>query len=226
MHVWNVQTGKELSQLANQAGPESWALAFSPDARFLAGVTGERENVSKVQVWELLTGGIARQFAGHASASLSACFSADGRSLVTGGSDSTILIWDLSHGAKANTPLSAQELTTLWDDLASTDAARACKAVWTLAASPSQTIDFVKPRLKPVAKLDASRKKQVAGWIADLDASQFERREKATTELEKVGEPAIAMLTDALKGKLPPEAQRRAQELLDKLTAGPTSGDQ
>src|SRR5256885_10729922 len=55
-------------------------------------------NVSKVHVWELLTGGIAHQFAGHASASLSACFSADGRSLVTGGSDSTILIWDLAHG--------------------------------------------------------------------------------------------------------------------------------
>ena len=222
--LWNVASGKELRPLAQPARQEIAALAFSPDGRFLAGAGPDSNCV--VYVWEVLTGREAYRFSGHFSAVDCAHFSLDGRSLVSGGSDSMILIWDLTDGAKANTMLSAQELATLWDDLSATDSPRACKAVWRLSASPQQAVAFLKSRLQPVARLDDNRKKQIAQWIADLDAIQFDRRETASTELEKIAEPAVPILSEALKGKLPPEARRRAQELLDKLSGESLSADQ
>ncbi|MGH7606858.1 MAG: HEAT repeat domain-containing protein, partial [Gemmatimonadales bacterium] len=59
--------------------------------------------------------------------------------------------------------------------------------------------------------------KQVERWIADLDNDNFDRREKATKELEKLGRDAAPALRKALEGEPGAEKRRRIEQLLEKL---------
>jgi hypothetical protein len=68
--------------------------------------------------------------------------------------------------------------------------------------------------LKPVAAADP---KQTLQLIADLDNSSFQVREKATHELERLGESAGSALQKALDQKPSIEASRRLRLVLDKL---------
>jgi hypothetical protein len=55
--------------------------------------------------------------------------------------------------------------------------------------------------------------------IADLDAIKFAVRQRATAELEKLGEAAVPALRLALEGNPSPELARRVQSLLDKVNS-------
>jgi hypothetical protein len=57
--------------------------------------------------------------------------------------------------------------------------------------------------------------KDIARWVADLDSNQFTTREKATQELEKLGDSAQPALRKALEANPKPEARKR----LERLTA-------
>src|SRR5262245_16988259 len=62
-------------------------------------------------------------------------------------------------------------------------------------------------------------KKQVDKWLGDLQNDTFKVREKATQELEKLGNDAKPYLREALRAQPEPclEARRRIESLLDKL---------
>src|SRR5262249_20578802 len=80
--------------------------------------------------------------------------------------------------------LRPKELEALWADLAGADAARAYRAICTLAVAPQQTIPFLAKRLRPLEPADA---RLVARLIADLDNGDFGVRERASAGLEKLG---------------------------------------
>jgi WD40 repeat protein len=48
-----------------------------------------------VRVWEIATGKQVASFEGHVSTITALSYAPDGKSLASGGGDSTILIWDL-----------------------------------------------------------------------------------------------------------------------------------
>jgi hypothetical protein len=104
------------------------------------------------------------------------------------------------------------ELGRLWADLHS-DAAKADQALWALAATPKQSLPFLKERLWPVAPADA---KQVAKLIADLDSKSFAARNKAAGTLEEMGESAEAALRKTLESSLALEVRRRVVQILKK----------
>jgi hypothetical protein len=58
---------------------------------------------------------------------------------------------------------------------------------------------------------------QVAGWLAALEAEDFDERERASAELEKQGVTVTAALRKALAGEPPAEARRRIGILLEKM---------
>jgi hypothetical protein len=57
----------------------------------------------------------------------------------------------------------------------------------------------------------------MAALLANLDSDRFEDREKATRDLEALGESAEAGLRQALAGRPSAEVRRRLEEVLRKL---------
>jgi hypothetical protein len=82
-----------------------------------------------------------------------------------------------------------------------------------LEASPKSATALLAERVKSAAAPDAKQKKK---WVADLDNDDFDAREKATTELARLGELARPALEAAMKSKSA-ETRRRAEELLGRL---------
>jgi len=91
VHLWDVQTGRELPPALSGHGGPVRAVAFSPDGKMLACAASER-----VVFWDL----DRHQCLGEAAANAaqfvtSLAFSPDGRWLASGGFDDRAMIWDL-----------------------------------------------------------------------------------------------------------------------------------
>jgi hypothetical protein len=164
------------------------------------------------------TGKELRRRRGHRGGITCLTFFADGKTLASGSWDTTALVWDVSDplGRKGERPeeLGTRRLEALWADLAADDAAKAYRAVGELAAAPGQAVPFLQGRLRPVPVVEP---KQIALLLADLDGDDFGVREKATAELEKLGEAVEPALRKALQGAPSLEMRRRAEALLQKL---------
>lgn len=118
--------------------------------------------------------------------------------------------------------LTAEELASLWNDLAGDDAKKGWAAINILARSPKQAVPLFKDKLKPMAPVDAER---VDKLIKDLDSNQFAARQKAEVELEKMQELAQPALKKALDAKPPLEVAKRIEGLLNKLGGTVSAGE-
>jgi len=213
IRLWEAASGKERARFKVERNCV-YSLAFSPDGKTLASGIGDG-----VKLWEMVTkkeradleqGGIISTVA----------FSPDGKLLASGSYSGIIKLWDVTGPAEKGGPrlvtLSDKDLLTIWIDLADDDASRGYQGMCRLIPAPAQSVPFLKGRLLPVPHADPKR---VDRLLADLDAEDFEVREKASRELGKYEEVAGPALTMFLKGSPSPEARRRAEELLAKLGA-------
>jgi WD40 repeat protein len=209
LHFLDLATGKDRRFMLSREALT--CLAFSPDGRTLAFGTAD----GTVVLWEVAAGQVRNRLRGHVAAITQLSFSPDGRVLASGSQDTTALLWDLAGLAGAERTrarvLAREDLQALWADLAGADAARAYQAMRTLTASHGQAVPFLGERLAPVPVIDPRR---LAGLIDALDSPQFTEREKATRELEQLGEPARPALRRALEARPPLEARKRLEGLL------------
>jgi hypothetical protein len=187
-------------------------LAFSPDGRTLAAALDQGETILReAATWTERLRLPARRVTALA-------FSPDGRLLATGGEDRHVAVWDMTgrlrDGRLRPGELTAERAEALWADLGSEDAARAFAALWELAASPRAAVKYLEGRLPLAPQGDA---KHLARLIGDLDADEYEVREKATADLEAFGRAAESELRACLAGRPSAEVRRRAEELLQKL---------
>jgi hypothetical protein len=155
----------------------------------------------------------------------SLAFAPDGRTLATGGGDSTIHLWDLTGRAQDGRLRPARpgpaERERLWADLGGA-APEADRAFWTLAAAAEQAVVLIEDRLRAVPVADPQR---IARLITDLDSERFPVREAATRELEQLNELAEGALRKAVEGSPPLELRRRVDRLLERLDAPVTDPD-
>jgi dipeptidyl aminopeptidase/acylaminoacyl peptidase len=217
-------SGKQICNLMQHEKGENvgsfWTLglAFSLDGRTLAAANGDR-----VHLWDLLSGTAHPSLTGHCGRVHGVAFSPDARTLVSVSEDATGLVWDLTYGAdRTATKLSPDALRARWADLASRDALRARQAIWTLAATPTQSVPLLNDRLRPVTT-EAS--KQLARLVANLDANDFQVRQKAYRELEEHGADAEPTLREGLEGHPSLELRKRLKELLESMRTTPYSGE-
>ncbi len=210
LRLWNVTTGEELRSLRSPQ-VQVTDLRFSPDSRTLATAGSDHT----IRFWETATGRQRGILRGHSGPVLSLAFLRDGRRLVSGSRDATALLWDLPSlaGPRPEKELSPEELRARWDGLASDDADKAYRAIWSLASSPT-AVKFLGEHLRPSPTADARR---LAQLIADLDSDTFAVRDRARSTLEELGETAEAALKKEAAAPASAETGRQVKDLLDIL---------
>jgi len=194
-------------------------IAFSPDGRRIAVVRDDA-----VEIWDMDSTKCIKSFKGHDGSISALAFAPDGKSLVTGGSDTTLLVWDTSglHSEKpAHEKLTDKQLEEAWANLEDSNSASAVKSMQNLVKAPEQASKWLKHNLSPAVPADNV---QVEKWIGNLDSEDFEMRTKAIKELEKLGELAVPALEKTLSSGPPLEVKKRIEELIERVVGAFQTG--
>ncbi len=221
MQSWDAATGELLSR--PPVNDAISALAFSRDGAVLA-VASEDNSVYLI---DALTGREFRRFTGHQGTVRGLAFAPDGQTLLSGSEDGTALIWDVTgrraDGKLPPVRLTSEQLAARWDELADPDPAKAQPALWELVAGAEASVPFLDKNLAPVTPPDPAR---LARVLADLNDDDFEVRDRASAELERFGEGAVPAVRKALETSPPPEARRRLEQALERVSGSAPSGPQ
>lgn len=110
-----------------------------------------------------------------------------------------------------------EHLDKLWDDLASADVPRAAKAVNLLLAGNKSSVPYFKKKLQALTAPASASDKRIQELITALDDDDFQTREKASGELERLGRPAAKLLLKAHQESTSLEARRRLTVILKSL---------
>jgi hypothetical protein len=167
-------------------------------------------------LWELASGKPLAPPSVHRDICNALAFSADGHrgnTLVSGGFDTSALVWDLKPGRGRDLAreLTHKDLDALWGDLAG-EAGPAHRAIWVLAGQ-EKVVGFLKDRLG--GKAPEGVAERVRKLIANLDDDDFRVREAASQELTKAGSAAVPALRAALEAQPSLEVRRRVEALLE-----------
>ena len=94
--VWDVHSGKKLSELRGHKG-EVWGAKFSPNGKLV--LTKSRDGTARI--WDPVNGKILTELHGHSGPIYEALFSPDGKFIVTGSEDESARIYhcDLCSGS-------------------------------------------------------------------------------------------------------------------------------
>jgi WD40 repeat protein len=210
---WSLREAATGREIATTAAGWREPFTISPDGRTFA----QWSEVNGTAVFkETATGGDLGELpTGHRGRATALAFSPDGKTLATGGADTTVLVWDWERacGLAAPPPRRAgpREREGLWEGLASTDSRQAYRAAAALAASGAEAVRFLQGRVRPASDEEA---RPVRRLLAELDSDEFAVRERATGEMEKLGAEAEPALRQALAGPLSLEVRRRVEPLL------------
>jgi len=204
VQLWDFATGKGIRAFAGHQGAVK-AVAWAPDGKTLASAGADKT----VRLWDVASGKEIRKFAGHALA-----YAPDGKALASV-EGTSILIWDarsffLQRPASARAP---RALVACWNDLVNEDTPRSFAAVDALIQAPEQSVPFLRDRVKPIVA-DAQLLVQLMG---NLDSKEFAVRQKASLELERLGELAEPGLRGILDGNPSLEVCQRVEMLLQKI---------
>jgi RNA polymerase sigma factor (sigma-70 family) len=224
--VFDAIEGKELRQFGKKDGPlyAIDAAALSRDGKMVVTTASTHENPHEqiITLWETETGRERGHFSGHRGRAKSVAISPDDRFVVTGGDDTTALIWDAMKPETRNAirrGSTAADLAACFKDLAGDDAEQAYASLWTFINAPKQTVSFLGDQGSLVARADV---RAIEHWIGDLDNNEFDERERASAELGLILDEAETHLKKALQSKPSVEVQLRIARLLQERSTGLT----
>jgi len=115
IRIWDWRQGETVRIIRGEVGPgpdgKIYAMALSPDGRFLAvggylgayegtkGKPAPDEDCHKIRLYDFATGEIKAILKGHTNVVNSLAFSPDSTKLVSGGFDTSAIVWDVASGA-------------------------------------------------------------------------------------------------------------------------------
>jgi len=222
VRLWETCTGREVLRFDGHSD-SAYFVAFSPDGRRLASCGGNwsADTAAEVIVWDAATAARLATFGGHPAPIWSLAYRPDGHELASAcgkwaaNTAGEVRLWDLRPVRDEAVPAAtADDLRRWWDDLHGDDAGKAYRAGWGLARGGEPTLALMRERVKP---LRASAPEMIARWVADLGNDDFDTREAAQVELEKVGSAARSAVTAALTAP-DAETRRRAAVILERIT--------
>jgi WD40 repeat protein len=219
LRFWDLWTsGERLAAIEHPA----WicSVACSPKGKVVAtaDVTGT------IRLWNMQTGKLLVERRGHRGPVSALLFAESGKSLISAGQDTTILVWDVPSVPRL--PRSEKQALTdvrrkmMWQKLLEIgDLAGVGKAMSVLAADPEKTVAFVRPQLVPPDS------KLIDKLISQLDDEKYEVRNKASAALARLGSYAREPLRQALLKKPSLETVRAIEKLLKPLADGRLMGE-
>ncbi|GAA2213806.1 serine/threonine-protein kinase [Nonomuraea monospora] len=102
LRLWDIATGRPVTQPLTGHTGAVFRMAFSPDGRLLA--TGSMDTT--VRLWNIATGlPVGEPLTGHTDTVEDVAFSPDGRLLATSSMDTTVRLWDPATGQPVGEPL-------------------------------------------------------------------------------------------------------------------------
>lgn len=225
LYLWETASGRKAFSLTEHHGNVT-AIAWSPDGRVLASGDQDTNRIApstaqSVKLWDAYTGTELASFGGFKSGVWTLAFSPDGRFLVAGLQDTTILVFDVTNALpKLKQPphLDGTALESHWTNLIADDAGKAYRSIAALIAAPDQSVPFLQRHLDPISRADAGK---IQHAIADLNSGKFTVRQAATKELLKIGAQVIAPIQKAMAGDIPLETRRRLEDIVNKLAGVP-----
>jgi len=193
-------------------------MAFSPDGAVLA----VSEATGGITFWSVRSGQKLAERNGHRGYVTAMKFLPGGKAMLTASSDSTAILWDL-RGPKGPVPAgvadpNSRQLEQSWEDLASTDAAKAHEAAFRMVAGGDRAVAVLGKRLQSVG---ASISDQTRRLIDELGDSSYAVRERATDSLARLGSAAEPALKRAEAESPSEEVRARARALLEPMVDPP-----
>jgi WD40 repeat protein len=95
LRLWDTDTGKETRSLPIDKGHRVQGMQFTPDSKHLA---FNNRSDQGIQLVDVAGGKLIRAFKGHKDNVDELVFTADGKTLLSGGADHTIRAWDVASG--------------------------------------------------------------------------------------------------------------------------------
>lgn len=222
IRLWDVSGGEpgkvsdgELRKFDGLREPAT-LLHFSANGKVLAAAS---PNDPVIRLWDVASARLRRRLTTNPVGVRALALSPDGRNIALTAGD-RMLVWSVATrdlgDLGPSIALSADELRSSWQDLASSDHAKAETAFRKLATAGNHALDFLKREVRAVA-IPPLDWKHIDQLLLDLDSPTYSVRQKATVELSTYGELIQVPLQKYVTKNLSPEAQRRATRLLDKL---------
>jgi WD40 repeat protein len=204
--IYDLHSGKSVFRAAPHEEVREHVIAYSPNGRMLARLG----NKGLVRIWEVHAGQIRTSIELGQEASANAlAFSQEGRTLAVSVDGGPVFLWDLYAGKPLT--LSRTEVERAWDNLQSSDGAKAFASVVRLTHSRVPALAFLREKVAPIGLADPTVVDQL---IANLDHKEFRKREAAARSLAELGERAQDPISKALTAGPSPETRDRLEKLL------------
>jgi len=188
VQMWDVSSGKEFGRRINIFGPRCLpsSFAWSPDNRLAA--IGDRKG--RVWLWDVMAGKLIRQFIGHRGGVTALAFTPDGLRLISGGEDTTALVWDITTLNWDLTDPSLREFHTedqvtmsdLWRALRDKDPTIARRGINEMARFSDKAVHMLQQWLLQTTTPDI----QLITLLSHLDDNNYLVRKLAEEKLKKL----------------------------------------
>lgn len=222
--LWELATGQErvrIEEGASGSGQTGTQIfAFSPDGTTIASAALQEP---KIHLWDVATGKPIASFPAHTKAMYTVEYTPDGKTLVSGSQDSTLMSWDMTlprrQAMAAFASLTDAARAQHWEKLGG-PADEAFRSILALSGDRTNAVKFLSGKFGRVAPIPAEQIKQ---WISDLDSPQFAARERAEKGLQAHANQAESELRQAL-AIAGAEGRRRIHRILESaasVTASP-----